>query len=175
MLIVGLIVLGISFSFNPLKINAQELEDKCEGLVSKAAQTYKECFGGDIVIEFTPKLVEAFGITSLEDEWAMLDGLSSEFKNRNQAQIFIIIYGGKVNKKGEMKERADRLVDYLTENRKIDLEKISVINGGFKERFEFELWFSPSKNIFPPLSPTVNVETVIFKGKMKPLERELGN
>ena len=105
----------------------------------------------------------------------MLDGLASDFRNRNQAQIFIVIYGGKTNKKGELKERANRLVNYLTENRKIHLDKISVINGGFREKFEFELWFSPSKNIFPPLSPTVNVEDVKFKGKMKPLERELGN
>ena len=173
-----IIIAAFIFSVCLVKTFAQETEeDKCNAFIDKVAKSYKECFGGDILYEFTPRLIDSFGVVNLEDEWAKLDNIAQTYRGFfvKGSQLFIIVYGGKTNKKGELKERTDRLVNYLTTNRMVETKKISVIMGGFREKFEFEIWVSRSEKIFPPLSPTINVESIKFKGKMKPLERELGN
>ena len=88
---VGLIVLGINFSFGSFGTSAQKLEDddKCEGIVSKAAQIYQECFGGDIIVEFTPKQIHKFGIVNLEEEWSVLDAAISIQNNSSGSMIHI--------------------------------------------------------------------------------------
>lgn len=159
---------------NLQKINAQQSEDKCEDFLSKYARIYKECFSREIIDEFAPKKFDEFGVINLEDEWARLDGFAASFRNSSEPQIYIVAYGGKVNKIGELKERTNRLIYYLTQNRRIESKKITIINGGFREKFEFELWLSPSEKIFPPLSPTIDPERVKFRGKMKPLPLDLG-
>lgn len=170
----GLLTLIVILLVVPVKINSQDKSEKCEKLFECYRNYYDECFE-NALFDFTPKLVEAFGITTLEEEWIKLDSAATFQQNSPNSILYIVIYGGKINKKGELKERANRLIYYLVETRKFDSTKVKTINGGFREKFEFELWVSRSEKILPPLSPTVNVESVKFKGKMKPLQRELGN
>ena len=165
--------------FNAEQSYGQEINtDECIRLQNCFLEYEKkinQCFGGELIDRFIPRLTHKFGITTLEVEWAEMDALHIQFVSEPDQHIFIVIYGGKINKLNEFKERSNRLVYYLTENRHIPKEKITVVNGGFRENFEFEFWLSPSGKIFPPLSPTVDVEKVKFKGKMKPLPYELGN
>jgi hypothetical protein len=156
------------------KVTAQEdKKEKCEKLYENYRVFYNECFD-NALLEFLPRKIDSFGIGNLEDELARLDNLSLEFRNNPKSHIFIVIYGGKINKFGELQERPKRIVNYLSQNRKIDAKKISVVNGGFREKFEFDLWLSKSEKIFPPLSPTIESEKITFKGKMKPLSSDLG-
>ena len=180
-----LIVGWIIFLFNPPNLYAQNKEDKCEDFFVNSAEYYKKyeeyidlystCLKIDFLDNFTAQIIDKFGIVGLDDEWARLDSLATYYNNNSDSQIFIVIYGGKTNKFSELAERPKPLIYYLTENRGIERDKITVVNGGFREKFEFELWVSPSAKIFPPLSPTVDVEKVKFKGIMKPLPVELGN
>ena len=148
-------------------------EEEYEKLYECYRNYYNECFN-NLLLDFSPRKIDQFGIVGLDDEQARLDNLAIEFRNNPKLQIYVVIYGGKINKVGELKERANRITKYLIQNRQLDLKKITVINGGFREKFEFELWLSQSEKIFPALSPTVDPERVIFKGKMKTLPVELG-
>lgn len=161
----------------PNIVKAQETkEDKCVKFFETQAKTlealqktYSECIGVPIAEQYVPTEVERFGITNLEYEWARLDMLSTMLDNDPKLIAYIVIYGGKTNKYGELKERPKPLIHYLTNKKGIDPKRIKIIEGGFREKFEFEFWTSQSEKMFPPLSPTVEPEKVIFRGKMKPL------
>ena len=156
-------------------IKAQQVEeDKCNQVYQKAEKTYKECFGVELIDTLAPQLVNEFGITSLEDEWARLDGLLSQLRNDQQSVGYIVVYGGRVNKYGELKERPKTLKAYI-KTKLSNSDRVKFVEGGFREKFGYELWISQSEKMFPPLSPTVDPEKVIFRGKMKPLPTDLYN
>jgi hypothetical protein len=154
-------------------------EDKCTKVALAFGSTFKELYklekefvacGGSTVRDFfIPQQLDKFGLIGLDGEWARLDNLAIQLQNDPESLAYIVIYGGKINKYGELKERPKPLVHYLTTKRGIDPKRIKIIEGGFREKFEFELWTSQSEKMFPPLSPTVEPEKVIFRGKMKPL------
>jgi len=174
MFVLGLVTFVNIKPNDAIRVNAQEnKEEKCEKLYECYRSYYNVCFD-NVLQDFIPRKIDAFGIIGLDDEWARLDNLATEFRNNPESQIFIVVYGGKVNKLGELKERSSRLTYYLTQNRKIDLKKLTIIKGGFREKFETELWLSVSEKISPSLTPTVDPEKVVYKGKMKPLPLDLG-
>ena len=148
------IILPVILSGIVFKVTAQSTEQvKCLDSIGCYQKYYKECY--EVVLQdFTPVLVHSFGIVTLEEEWAKLDNLTTEWNNRYATnrnwRIFIVIYGGKVNKIGELKERTRPLLYYLKETKKFDITSVIVVNGGFRKKFEFELWVSPSEKIYPP-------------------------
>lgn len=154
-------------------------EDKCEKItlafgkafdaLREIESSYIKCGGSPIVNYYIPHQQDKFGVIGLEGEWARLDAFAISLNNDPELLAYIVIYGGKTNKYGELKERPKPLVHYLINNRKIEPNRIKIIEGGFREKFEFELWTSHSEKMFPPLSPTVEPEKVIFRGKMRPL------
>lgn len=103
-----------------------------------------------------------------EDEMARLDNYFAELNNNPESIGYIVVYGGRINKYGELKERVKRIEAYI-KIKNFDPSKIKIVQGGFREKFEFEMWRSPIENSYPPLSPTIDVEKVTFRGKMKPL------
>lgn len=145
-----------------------QTNDKCDQTIDCVQKFYKECTGNEFLSDFEPKLVDKFGITGYEDEMARMDSFYMQLNGNPEGVGYIVVYGGRVNKYGEFRERVKRLFTYIKE-RKYDPKRITVVNGGFREKFEFELWTSPIKNSFPPLSPTIDPEKVKFRGIMKPL------
>lgn len=101
-----------------------------------------------------PKKVDEFADVCCEDEKARLDYFSTELHNNPGAQGYIIFYGGRrygscwyggrryVARRprfGEAEARAARIKPYLTNQRKFDLERIIVMNGGYRESWMAEL------------------------------------
>lgn len=162
---------------NSYVIKSQDNQsDKCGKIIETFDKTvddleksYIECGGSKIIDQFFPSQLERFGITNLEDEWARLDVLATRLQSDPKLMAYIVIYGGKINKFGELKERPKPLVYYLTTKRGVEPKRIKIIEGGFREKFEFEFWTTHSEKIFPPLSPTVDREKAVFRGKMKSL------
>ncbi len=150
-------------------IAQEDKEKKCQEL-SKCLETfYKDCLNDDYLSRYSPELSESFTtIINHEDEMARLDNYLSVLNDNPTSTGYIVVYGGRTNKYGEYDIRVGRIKDYIFGFRKKDESRIKFVNGGFREKFEFELWRSPIKNSFPPLSPTVAPEKVRFKGKMKP-------
>lgn len=162
------------FTLDGSTVNGQVITtEKCVELTTCVENFYKECYNDTFRNSFAPRIFDEFGIIDLEDEMARTDNFSLQLKNNPEAIGYIVVYGGRVNKFGELDERPKRLTQYLINKVNINPKRIRVIQGGFREKFEFELWISTVKDSFPPLSPTVNVEMVIFKGKMKPLHTDI--
>ena len=122
-----------------------------------------------------------------EDEKARLDNFGIQLNNEPEAQAYIIYYGGRcysgceedyprhrprVPRKGEAKQRAGRIEPYLVETRGLDPARIVVIDGGFRESWEAELWIVPKGAPPPPIKPTVSPEQIVY-GKGRVTKREL--
>lgn len=92
-----------------------------------------------------------------------LDNLLNEIEKSPNSVGYIIIYGGKVNKIGEIEGHLFGIQKSL-DSKKIDRKKILVISGGFREKLTLDYWLVPQGD-FPPFpTPTVPIEKVKFRG-----------
>ena len=116
---------------------------------------------------------DEFGDINCEDEWARLDNFAVHLQNEPAAKGYIIFYGGRifrgrVPRRGEAAFRAARMKPYLVNTRGIPGERVIVVDGGFREAWEAELWIVPPGATPPSPSPTVSQSSVKFrKGGVK--------
>lgn len=172
----GILLLTIIFLIAVCQITtnfvaAQETkQEKCDKLADCMQTFYRECYNDDFLNDFSPTLVDDYtaGNSTEEIEMLKLDGFIQFLQLKPQSTGYIVVYGGRTNKYGEYDIRVERVTGYTFGTKAQDRNRIKVVHGGFREKFEFEFWTSPIKNAFPPLSPTVAPEKVKFKGKMKP-------
>lgn len=151
-------------------INAQDTnQDKCDLTLDEYAEIYEKNFKVNLIEFLSPVKLDSFGEIGLDDLWARLDNVAIRMNNAPKVILYIVVYGGKVTKFGELKERPKPILFYLERTHKMDIQRIKIVEGGFREKFEIELWESRTKKMSPPLFPTISPEKVIFKGKMKPL------
>lgn len=144
-------------------------QEKCEKLADCMESFYKDCYNEEFRNSFSPKLFDSFTSEDNEEiEMARLDQFLLWLTGDNIRNGYVVVYGGRTNKYGEYDIRVERVTGYIFGTKAQDKSRIKIVHGGFREKFEFELWISPIKNAFPPLSPTVAPEKVRFKGKMKP-------
>ncbi len=135
---------------------------------------YNECLTREFYAKLSPYLIDTFGDISGEVTFSRLDAFTQRVQNSSEnANGYIVYYGGKNNKYGEYKIRTDAVMNYLLKYRNLDPSRYKLINGGFRDKFEFELWISVIENISPPISSTILAEDVKFKGNMKPLGWEI--
>ncbi len=112
--------------------------------------------------------VSEMGAEDCEFEMLVLDGFTNHLANESDATGYIIVYGGRRDtKRDEVQIRGSRIKRYLVETRGINLNRIEVVNGGYREKFRVELWLVPRGERMPEATPTVNEKEVRFKkGKM---------
>ena len=152
-------------------VSGQETKrEKCDRLADCMQTFYRECYNDDFLNDFSPKLMDSLiaGDSTGEIEMLTLDGFIQTLQLKPQSTGYIVVYGGRVNKYGEYDIRLGRVTDYTFGTKNQNRNRIKIVHGGFREKFEFEFWISPIKNAFPSLSPTVAPEKVRFRGKMKP-------
>lgn len=118
-----------------------------------------------------PRKFEEFGDVNCEDEMARLDSLALELQNSPTVKGLMIFYGGRrfrgqLPKRGEAGARAARVKTYLVQRRGIPKSQFIVIDGGYKEEFQVEIWVVPPGAAAPAPTPTVPVKDIKFqKGK----------
>ena len=127
------------------------------------------------------KLVDKFGDVCCEDEKARLDNFTVQLQNEPEAHGYIIVYGGRrhnypscqrsnsmLPRRREAEARAARMKPYMVDLRGLSSNRVTVINGGYRESFEVELWIVP-KGVIPPVpTPTVQPREIKFrKGKAR--------
>jgi hypothetical protein len=132
------------------------------------------------------KLFEKFEIgATCEGVKRRLDNFAQELKNQPNAKGYIVYYGGryypilKSNRKlknslpraGESKTRTKLYESYLLINKAIETARLYLLDGGFREEYEVELWIVPVNAKLPELKPTVKTEDIKFrKGKISKKE-----
>ena len=121
-------------------------------------------------------LFDKFGDVCCDDEKARLDNFAIQLQNEPGAQGYIIFYGGRrhnypychssrlrIPRSGEAEARAERLKPYLVASRGLDSKRIVVVNGGYRELWEAELWIVPKGANPPTLTPTIKAQDIKFR------------
>lgn len=124
------------------------------------------------VLATSPRKFDQFGDINCEDEMARLDNFVIQLQNMPDAQGYIIFYGGRrfrnrLPRVGDAATRAGRLKPYLVNRRGIPAERVVVINGGYHDSFQIDLWIVPFGSAPPEPTGTVPASEIKFrKGKV---------
>jgi hypothetical protein len=103
-----------------------------------------------------------------ESDMAALDLLSNELRRAADSRGYIIIYGARRGRRGEVQKRTTCMKGYMLERRGFRADQITIVHGGFRENAMMELWIVPQGACPPEPTPTVAPEDVKFlKGKAK--------
>ena len=86
---------------------------------------------------------------------AVLDNFAYELSTNTQIRGYIVTYAGRKSRRGEAKEMADEARKYLIDKRMIPPDRFIMINGGFRETAQYDL-FTLSLQM-PPPTPTPTV------------------
>ena len=116
-----------------------------------------------------------FGALTCESEMAQLDDIENKLRSDPKLNAYFIVYGGKRDtKRNEIQVRGSRMRRYLVDPRRIAAERITVVAGGFREKFTVEVWFVAQGETNPKPTPTVQEKSVRFKKGLMPLGEEPG-
>lgn len=107
---------------------------------------------------------DEFGDINCEDELARLDNIAIHLQNEPAFQFHILVYGGRNGPRNEAMARAVRMKSYLIQTRGVDPQRISIVDGGYREELMCELWLSPRGAPAPVATPTVDPQYVRLKG-----------
>jgi hypothetical protein len=102
---------------------------------------------------------------SYDDQKARLDNVAVELQNDPSTTTYLIAYGGRTSRNGEADRLLTRAREYLVTHRQVDVSRIVLINGGFRETDCVEVWIVPRGATPPRPRPTVQA------GDVKPAPR----
>ena len=98
-----------------------------------------------------------------ETEMAHLDQYAIEIQNNRRLKAYVVAYGGRSGTaRHEMAVRRRRIKRYLVRNRGIHRNRILIVDGGFREKLEIELWLVPQGESLPKPAPTVSPKQVKY-------------
>lgn len=113
---------------------------------------------------FSQNLVDSFEYINAEESMARIDHFLIKLNEEPSATGYFILYGGKVNKKGEVEAHLNQIPKYLR-LRRAENFPIEIVNGGFRERLSWEFWIVPAGEEVPEATPTVEKKATKIKGK----------
>ncbi len=93
-----------------------------------------------------------------------LDNLAAILQKEAQLEGHIIVYGGRVGRRGHAQSRIERAKSYLTGTRGLAPDRYTVIEGGYRERPMFEIWLTLRNGQRPLATPSVAPQYVKFVG-----------
>ena len=102
---------------------------------------------------------------TFDDQKARLDNLAVELQTDPSTIAYIIAYGGRESRLGQVEMLMKRARSYIVEQRGIDASRLVIVNGGFREADSVELWIVPAGAAPPRATPTVQA------GDIKPAKR----
>ena len=102
-----------------------------------------------------PKKFDEFPSVAFDDDKARLDNLAIEMQNDPGARGHVIVYAGRASRRGTADQLGARTESYLSTVRGIDRSRLTVVNGGYRERDYFELYVVPQGAPSPTATPSV--------------------
>lgn len=124
--------------------------------------------------KLNPEKYDEFLYVSCEDMIARLDGYAYKIYNQPTEQAYVIIYGGRVGRRGEMNVLRSIIKAYLIKARGVEAKRIVVVQGGYREKMTVELWYS-EPNVNPSATPTVDAKMVRLKGWVRASRKSFGD
>lgn len=109
------------------------------------------------------ELIDSFTYSNSEVASLRIDNFRNQLERSPQNAGLIIVYGGKISKKGEI-EAHIRGIKQSFALKRIDHQRSPVINGGYREKLTVEFWIIPAGAETPEPNPTVEAKKIRFKG-----------
>ncbi len=129
-----------------------------------------------------PLLFEKFERIANGDAKARMDNFLQELNDNPGAMAYIIVYSGKTEyqsylnlktnkydvecvlpQKGEVLRRINLYKTHLIKTRGLDVARLIIIDGGFKDQTTTEFWMVLGKEELPKPVPTVKAKDVKFR------------
>lgn len=105
---------------------------------------------------------------SWEDLMARLDSYAIQLQTVPDSSGHLIIYDGRLSRRGEVQGWMDCVKNYLVDRRGIDSNRIMIVNGGYREKMTVEMWLVPPGENLPQATPTVKpIDVKLKKGRLK--------
>jgi hypothetical protein len=123
------------------------------------------------VVGVVPYKLSEFEENYSEALQANLDNLTVFLQKESSLQDYIIVYGGRIGRRGYAGLRAERAKYYLTEVRGMPLGRFAILEGGYREKPMFEVWLVPRNGPKPIPTPSVNPHFVEFAGNPRKRKR----
>jgi hypothetical protein len=102
-----------------------------------------------------PRKFDEFPNLAFDDQKARLDNLAIELANSQDSTGYVIVYSGRASRPGQAQRLGERAKGYLVRTRGVDASRITIIDGGYREADEFEIWIVPQGAQPPQPTPTV--------------------
>lgn len=100
-----------------------------------------------------PRIVDTYGDINCEDAMARLDNFAITLSNERDTEGYIVVYAGR-NLPGRIFPHLWWPKLYLTQNRGISEDRVSIVRGSDRDELTAELWIVP-KNSPPPQPASV--------------------
>lgn len=108
-------------------------------------------------------LYDSYNYFGAEDGNREIGMFSDEVKKSPSNTAYIILYGGRINKLGELDAHLKGIGASLFYHG-VEERKTVFVKGGFREKLSIDFWIVP-ENACPPLpTPTIDFEKVRFRG-----------
>ena len=109
-----------------------------------------------------------YGDVSCEQEQTHLDSFKQQLDNQPGARGYIIFYGGRLYdrrlpRRDESEARSIRIRSYAPFREWIESERVVIVNGGFRESWNVELWIVPAGSMGPQMTPTIDADALKFR------------
>lgn len=108
---------------------------------------------------------DEYGDIGALEEVKRLDTFASQLREQPTTQGYIIAYGGRRSRIGEVKDRAVCAKNYLTKHQRIESRRLVVVDGGYREQAATHLHIRLAPRGLPPISPALDPREIrIIKG-----------
>jgi hypothetical protein len=110
---------------------------------------------------------ESFGEIPISDQDAILDNFAFQFNGDASTKAYIIVYAGLRSRSTEALVVGNRIRNYLNAKRQIQMERLILVNGGYREMLEVELFAIPATMPKPTPRPTVPASDIRIIEQLK--------
>lgn len=112
-------------------------------------------YSGTTKVNATLLQIDEFGRIANGDLKARMDNFYVELNNNPAAKGYIIIYGSRAERGRDTQNRTNTIKNYSL-MRRFDMNRMTIINGGYREKISTELWLSFDDAAKPVLTRTVD-------------------
>lgn len=131
------------------------------------------CLSGQVVAspdQYWIKFDE-YSNVSWKEETKRLDRFISQLKNTQNAQAYLVVYGGSRSCPDEARLRGERVKNYIVRSGALSGEHITIIDAGYREQWSIGLSIGFVSG--PPLTKEIvqATELSISKGEVRILKR----
>lgn len=111
----------------------------------------------------TDQHFDEFSGFNCEEMKARFDNFTIALMREPDSKGYVIIYGGKYGRRGETQAWINASREYLSETRGVAKNRLTIVNGGYREQIAMQLWIIPKGASPPAATPTVQAKDVRFK------------